>query len=130
MAESWLELGELTRVEPFRFRRLRAAETTNPSLVQRDLNDAITIERDREASALAQPFDVGGVSIARGRCEIARVPVFTFDRWREQSRRSERSGADSRLADDAHAEPPQRGRGTAGEADEPTPDDENVGDRG
>ena len=79
MAESWLELGELTRVQPFRFRWLRAAQTTNARLVQRDLNDAVTIERDLEAGALAQPLEVSRVSIACDRCKIARMAVFTFD---------------------------------------------------
>ena len=66
-------------------------------------------------------------SIARDRRKTACVTLLTFDRWCQETRGSERGGADSRLADDPDAEPALRRGGSAGEADEPTPNDENIG---
>jgi len=58
------------------------------------------------------------------------VAIGTFDRGSQQTGGGERSGAHTRLADDPHAKAPLCSSGTAGEADEPRPNDENVGGRG
>ena len=55
------------------------------------------------------------------------MAVFALDRRSEEASCGERGSADSSLTNHADVEAALGGGGSTGEADEPTPNDENVG---